>query len=84
MKKSILKNLVILSFAFGALFMIGNNVFAQDNELKHADDGQGGGGGITCHEYVERDRANVCYKLLTMGVYRWCDFTGYMANKCTL
>jgi hypothetical protein len=28
MKKSILKNLVVLSFAFGALFLIGNNVFA--------------------------------------------------------
>jgi hypothetical protein len=32
MKKSILKNLVILSFAFGALFLITNNINAQEGK----------------------------------------------------
>jgi hypothetical protein len=41
MKKSILKNLVILSFALGGLFLVGNNVFGM-HEMKDSEDDSGG------------------------------------------
>jgi hypothetical protein len=37
MKKSILQNLVILSFAFCALFLVGNNVMADETIKKDID-----------------------------------------------
>ena len=42
MKKAILKNLMILSFAFAALFLVGNNVFAGVCDQDLDDPGDGG------------------------------------------
>jgi hypothetical protein len=66
MKKKILKNLLVLCFAFGGLFLIGNNVMARDVLEKP------GPGGITCHQYSEFGRCNVCWENTTF----FCQFTG--------
>ena len=41
MKKSLIKNLMALSFALGAMVFIGGNVFANHNEDDEFDDGDG-------------------------------------------
>jgi len=49
MKKKILSQLMILSFAFAGLFLVGNNVFA-DPTVEHGDDEEPGGGNTaTCY-----------------------------------
>jgi len=45
--KTIRKNFLLLAFAAGALFLIGNNVFADPTTIIAAPGDQVGGGGIT-------------------------------------
>ena len=40
MKKKILSQLMILSFAFAGLFLVGNNVFGNRSESDHLEPGQ--------------------------------------------
>ncbi len=66
--KTIRKNVLLLAFAAGALFLIGNNVFADPTMPEPPPDGQGGGGGYKS-----------CLKpdgTLVAGAYR-CDEPGY-------
>ncbi len=44
--KTIRKNVLLLAFAAGALFLIGNNVFADPTMPEPPPGDQGGGGGI--------------------------------------
>jgi hypothetical protein len=76
--KTIRKNFILLAFAAGALFLIGNNVFGSDPTMPEPPPGdQGGGAGI-----------NYCMKPgyggVIAGSYR-CDDPGYPTdppNKC--
>jgi hypothetical protein len=74
MKKSILKNLVLLSFAFGALFLIGSNLNAQD-VLKLETEPS-----ITCSRFAESGRCNDCWEKSGDG----CTWTGYQKDKCCI
>ena len=78
MKKSILKNLVILSFAFGGLFLVGNNVFGM-HEMKK-EDGDGGGGTITCSQFVGHEATCWSWNQLELK----CTWTGYQADACII
>jgi len=55
MKKSIIKNLIALTFALGALVFVAGNVFADHTEDVDYIEDQGGGGGTTvgCHKNVD-------------------------------
>ncbi|MFW6326869.1 MAG: hypothetical protein ACOC2F_01010 [Bacteroidota bacterium] len=53
--------MMILSFAFAGLFLVGNNVFGGDPTVI-IDESDHEGGGITCHQYAEPGRLNVCWK----------------------
>jgi len=54
--KTIRKNFLLLAFAVGALFLIGNNVFAGEDPNESEDPGYGGGGFI-------------CYRTGTFQLY---------------
>jgi len=87
--KTIRKNFLLLAFAAGALFLIGNNVFGSDPTMPVAPPGDQGGG-ITCTGpdrnwgdclYCKRTFINhpyygpsVCYS---------CEFSGWMADYCS-
>ena len=71
MNKKILSQLMILSFAFAGLFLVGNNVFADPTEDHYAEDEDGGGGSSqkTCYGrgvygtlgYYYCDGLSLCY-----------------------
>jgi len=73
MKKTILKNLLVLSFAFGGLFLIGNNVFGQDVLEKETPPA------ITCSQHVSYGAR--CWKPQG-GLVQPCRFTGYQYDYC--
>ncbi|MDX9942245.1 MAG: hypothetical protein RBS53_08490 [Bacteroidales bacterium] len=84
--KTIRKNFLLLVFAAGALFLIGNNVLADPTVPIHAPPGDGG---ITCagpnrnwgdclfckSTYVNHPYfgPSICYS---------CEFSGWMADYC--
>ena len=84
--KTIRKNFLLLAFAAGALFLIGNNVMADDPTTIIAEPGNQGGGSITCHQYALPGRLNQCWKKYgdwrSRPITDWCYFTGYMFDTC--
>jgi hypothetical protein len=77
MKKKILSQLMILSFAFAGLFLVANNLMA-DNTGEH-DEGDIPPA-ITCHQYSETGRCNVCWINTTF----FCSFSGYQEDRCCI
>ena len=51
------KSLIPLEFNSAGLMMIGNNVFASEDDHDNDHDGDGD---ITCHEHAKPDRLNKC------------------------
>ena len=82
--KTIRKNFLLLAFATGALFLIGNNVMA--DPTTPIQEPPGGGGSITCHQYALPGRLNQCWKKYadwgSRPITDWCYFTGYMFDTC--
>lgn len=87
--KTIRKNLLLLAFAAGALFLIGNNVLAGEDPNEREDPGGGGGSGreVTCYGrgvngtigYYYCDGGSECYWVSNANAD---THTG--ARKCTL
>ena len=78
--KTIRKNFLLLAFAAGALFFIGNNVFADDpGESEEPIDIPGPT--ITCSQFPSYGAR--CWKMEHQGwgIYR-CEFTGYQNHFC--
>jgi len=74
MKKTILKNLLVLSFAFGGLFLIGNNVFGQDVLQKETEPT------ITCNQFKGHNAR--CWRFsVLLGD---CEWTGNQAHACII
>jgi len=57
--KTIRKNFLLLAFAFGALFLIGNNVFGSDPTMPEPPPGDQGGGST--------GNTATCYSTYTPG-----------------
>ncbi|MFN3554474.1 MAG: hypothetical protein ACK4VN_00765 [Bacteroidales bacterium] len=88
MKKKILSQLMILSFAFAGLFLVGNNVFADPAVLMPPDD-QSGGAGIICPG-TDRNWGDCMFCIRTIvynPLYGYmycyhCEFSGWMEDHC--
>lgn len=84
MKKKILSQLMILSFAFAGLFLVGNNVLGNSGGTGDLDDTPIA---IWCHQFAEPGRLNVCWDrdwTWYLPITDWCYFTGRMADKCLI
>jgi hypothetical protein len=62
MKKTILKNLLVLCFAFGGLFLIGNNVMARDVLEKETPQIDCPGGPTECQRVTVGNTVHIFYK----------------------
>jgi hypothetical protein len=94
MKKKILSQLMILSFAFAGLFLVGNNLMAdtpppETEEHDEHDGEQGGQGGITCAG-PDKDWGNCLWcsrSYVYMPTQGWgwgyeCLFSGSAEDYC--
>ena len=83
MKKKILSQLMILSFAFAGLFLIGNNVMGNSGTISDLDDNPIA---IMCHQEALPGRLNFCYfrrdNCWQYPITEWCVWSGWMENKC--
>jgi len=75
MKKKILTQIMVLSFAFGGLFVVGNNVLGNNCTIGDLEDDIPT---ITCHQFPELGRCNQCWEPTIF----FCRFTGNMADEC--
>lgn len=71
MKKKILTHAFILSLAVAGLFVVGNNLMAQQVEEKEYPPA------ITCTQYCELFESNSCWQKLD-----YCYFTGIQSHSC--
>jgi hypothetical protein len=74
MKKTILKNLLVLCFAFGGLFLISNNVIARDVLQKETEPT------ITCNQHSGPNARCWRFSVLSGG----CEWTGNQAHACIM
>ncbi|MBW6537756.1 MAG: hypothetical protein K0B11_22295 [Mariniphaga sp.] len=72
--KTIRKNFLLLAFAAGALFLIGNNVFGSD-----PGEGEDPGGDITCSQ--QPGPGAQCWRY-NREYSPPCEWTGYAYNFC--
>ncbi len=71
MKKSIIKNLLAITFALGALVFVAGNVFADHTDalVDEIEDQEGGGTGFICWQqgtYQRGDSHRSCYDCKTV------------------
>jgi len=83
--KTIRKKFLLLAFAAGAMFVIGNNVFA-DPTVIGIDPGDGGGNDkITCNAMWKWGRKNRCYIQEREPNGRLtCTWTGRESDICNM
>ena len=75
MKKKFLTQIMVLSFAVGGLFVVGNNLQAMHN-LKEYDDLEAGG--ITCNQHPGSDARCWIWHQIQLE----CVWTGNQAHAC--
>ena len=85
MKKSILKNLLALTFALGALVFVAGNVYGGENPN---EDDIGDGGTLPpfelrCTANIGNMNNNICWKKVIDGSNPPCVWTGNMNDRCS-